>query len=99
MREISADAADMPVNPRSPAIIDTTKKTSAHLNSVIACSSSLRVFHACSKSLVQLPATKLVPTRGLAAIGPFSARYRAKMPLLNQVPGGNITTAHPTGGT
>src|ERR1700722_12187381 len=33
----------MPVNPKTPATIDTTKKISAHFSSVIARTSSLRV--------------------------------------------------------
>jgi hypothetical protein len=33
---MSADAADMPVNPRIPAIIDITKKIRAHFRSVTA---------------------------------------------------------------
>src|SRR6185312_5774660 len=34
MRAMSADAADMPVKPRMPAMIDTTKKIRAHFRSV-----------------------------------------------------------------
>jgi hypothetical protein len=41
MRAISAEAADIPVKPRMPAMIDTTKKISAHFKRVIARSSGL----------------------------------------------------------
>src|SRR3954447_9302488 len=40
-RTISADAADIPVKPRMPAMIDTTKKISAHFRIVIAAPPAL----------------------------------------------------------
>src|SRR6202035_3924678 len=88
---MSADAADMPVKPRMPATIDTRKKISAHLRSVIADASAgaaPTVRRARSKSLIQLRGAGLVPISPPPAA--IAVLQHGNWALLNRVPDGNI---------
>jgi hypothetical protein len=83
----------MPVKPRIPATIDTTKKINAHFRIVIAHHSSVRT------RPLQNPSSNLErwdwfqngcdERRLIAARGPAD-RSSAQLALLNPPPGGNI---------
>src|SRR4051812_20259011 len=82
---MSAEAAEMPVKPSTPATIETSKKISAHFRIVIASSE------------IVPPAVVLRPflananfVAGNWFLAVSGTRGRPKRPLLNPVPGGKV---------
>jgi hypothetical protein len=90
MRAISALATEMPVKPKRPAMIDMTKKKSAHLRRVIGRSLSLMQYAAALIRGANFPTGPgFLAARGDYRVATGGA---AQWPLLDPAPDGNIAS-------
>jgi hypothetical protein len=83
---MSAEAAEMPVNPSTPATIETKRKISAHFRIVIASSDTSVPPQAALDHFV----IANFATRDWFLRVPVGSDGWPKLPLLNLVPGGTV---------